>query len=114
MLLDADALILRAIVNGQEVGLIGAETQKKINQLIDESSPSTCNDLAETREARASLTAMNYVDMKCMVIKWKDQHGDQEITKGKSILKSGNWEGRKQALFGAILAIQKAEGFKKK
>jgi hypothetical protein len=112
LLLDSDALILRAIANSQVVDYLGSQIQKKVNEVIDQSLPSSCENL-EADAARTSLTAMNFVDLKCIVIKWKDQHNDQKLTKGKSILKKGNWEGRKITLFDAVLAIQKAEGFKK-
>ena len=112
LLVDSDALILRAIANGQVVDYLGSKIQKKVNAAIDDSLPSSCEDLAKD-EAKASLTAMNFVDLKCLVIGWKNQHADQKLTQGTGILKRGNWEGRKITLFDAILAIQKAEGFKK-
>lgn len=113
LLVDSDALILRAVANSQGVDYLGSKIGKEVNKIIDESLPSSCKDLEEARAAETSLTAMNFVDLKCIVIKWKEQHGDQELTNGKSILKKANWQGRKIALFDAVLAIQKAEGFKK-
>jgi hypothetical protein len=113
LLVDSDALILRAIVNGQVVDYLGSKIGEKINAAIESSLPSVCEEVAEAAAAKMSLTAMNFVDLKCIVIKWKEEHGDKELTDGKSILKKVNWEGRKIALFTAILSIQKAEGFKK-
>lgn len=113
LLLDSDVLILRAIVNEQGADSIGKAVQTKISALINESLPSNCTDLEQAQTAKTSLAAMNFVDLKCIIIKWKDQHGDQKLTQKKGILKKSNWEGRKLVIFDAILAIQKAEGFKK-
>ncbi|OGR28899.1 MAG: hypothetical protein A2X83_08360 [Desulfuromonadales bacterium GWD2_54_10] len=111
LLLDTDALILRVITNSQAIDAFGGELHMKINDVIDKSIPSACPDL-HTELGKVDLTAMNFVDLKCSVLRWKEQHADDSITKGKKILKKANWEGRKIALFDTILAIQKAEGFK--
>ena len=47
------------------------------------------------------------------MLNWKEQHSDIQLTRNTQILKKANWEGRKLIVFNAILAIQKAEGFKK-
>ncbi len=109
---DSDALILRALANSQSVGSLGSETQARLNDVIDKSIPSACPDLLKGLE-KVDLTTMNFVDLKCTVLTWKEQHGDPALTRGTGILKKANWEGRKKALFDTILAIQKAEGFKK-
>lgn len=112
LMLDTDALILRAIVNSQTIDPFGSELHTKINDVIDKSMPSACPELL-AELGKVDLTAKNFVDLKCTVLRWKDQHADNSVTKGKNILKKANWEGRKIALFDIILAIQKAEGFKK-
>lgn len=111
LMLDTDALILRAIVNSQKIDSFGGELHTKINDVIDKSIPSACPGLLTELDA-VDLTAKNFVDLKCTVLRWKEQHADDGLTKGKQILKKANWEGRKIALFNTILAIQKAEGFK--
>lgn len=112
LLLDTDVLILRAIANSQAIDAFGGELQAKINDVIDKSIPSACPDL-HAELGKVDLTAMNFVDLKCSVLRWKEQHADDTVTKGKRILKKANWEGRKISLFDTILAIQKSEGFKK-
>jgi len=112
LFLDSDALILRAMANSQAVDSMGSNIQNSLNDVIDKSIPSSCPELVQEL-GKVSLTAMNFVDLKCTVLKWRDQHRDDSFTQGKRILKKSNWEGRKIAIFDTILAIQKAEGFKK-
>ncbi len=110
---DADALILRALAKSQDLSPIGDKLQKEIAALIDESVPSSCTELeAELGAATSSLTVKNYVDLKCLFVRWKDQHADKQFTQDSQILKRSNWEGRKNILFNAILAILKAEAVK--
>jgi len=111
---DADALILRALSRAQEVDKIGEKLQGQINILVEESLPSQCEDIErELGLSTTSLTVKNYIDLKCLFVRWKAQHSDLVLTKGTSILKRTNWELRKSTLFSAVLAIQKAETSKK-
>lgn len=112
LIVDSEALILQAMAGSQEIDSAGQTIQGKINELIDASLPSKCPDL-QAEFAKVSLTAKNFVDLKCLILKWRAEHGDEKLTKGTSILKKANWEGRKAVLFNIILAIQKAESFKK-
>jgi hypothetical protein len=112
---DADALILRALSKSHETSQIGEKLQLKIEKLIEESIPSNCpeND-GVFLNLTASLTVKNYIDLKCILVKWKDQHSDLKLTEDTEILKRSNWELRRSTLFAAILAIQSAETAKKK
>lgn len=111
---DADALILRALSKSEEVDRIGQKLQEQITDLIEKSLPSQCSNLErELGVSTTSLTVKNYIDLKCLVVRWKAQHSDTQITKGTGILKQSNWELRKSAIFSATLAIQRAEGSKK-
>jgi hypothetical protein len=112
LIVDSEALILQAMAGSQEIDAAGQAIQGKIDELIDASLPSKCPDL-QAEFAKVSLTAKNFVDLKCLILKWQAEHGDEKLTKGTSILKKANWEGRKAVLFNIILAIQKAESFKK-
>lgn len=112
---DADALILRALSKADEVDRIGQKLQDQINKLVDESLPSQCDAIeTELGSAVTSLTVKNYIDLKCLIVRWKAQHSDPSLTKGTGILKQSNWELRKSAIFSATLAIQKTEISKKK
>lgn len=111
---DADALILRALRKAQEVDKIGEKLQGQINKLVEESLPSQCEDIeSELGLSTTSLTVKNYVDLKCLIVRWKAQHSDPTLTKNTGILKRSNWELRKSTMFSAVLAIQKAETSKK-
>lgn len=112
LIVDSDALILRAIAGSVGIDSAGQTIQKKINELIEKALPTVCPELKESLE-KVSLTAMNIVDLKCLLLKWRKEHSDKELTDSKSILKKGNWEGRQVVLFNTVLAIEKAERFKK-
>lgn len=112
LITDSEALILRGIAGSQEIDAAGQAFQEKIDAVIDASLPSECPEL-QAEFGKVSLTAKNFVDLKCLILKWRKEHNDVEFTRGKRILKRGNWEGRKRVLFNIILAIQTAESFKK-
>lgn len=112
---DADALILRALSKAEEVDRIGQKLQGQINDLVENSLPSQCDDIEkELGLNTTSLTVKNYIDLKCLIVRWKAQHSDPTLTKGTGILKRTNWDLRKSTMFSATLAIQKAETSKKK
>lgn len=112
---DADALILRALSKADDVDRIGQKLQVQIIKLVDESLPSQCDDVEKDLGViTTSLTVKNYIDLKCLIVRWKAQHSDPDLTKRTGILKRVNWELRKSTIFSAILAIQKAETSKKK
>jgi hypothetical protein len=115
LLRDADVLILRSLTRSGEIDKVGNKLQQKIESLIESGIPSACPDLdQELKDLSASLTVRNYIDLKCFFVNWKAQHGDMQRTGQTQILKKANWEARKGALFNIVLAIQKAETFKKK
>lgn len=112
---DADALILRALSRAEEVDRIGNKLQGQISELVENSLPSQCDDIEkELGLDTNSLTVKNYIDLKCLIVRWKAQHSDSVLTKGTNILKRTNWELRKSTMFSATLSIQKAETSKKK
>lgn len=107
---DADALILRALSKTEEVDQIGRKLQGQINELVEKSLPSQCDDIEdELGLAATSLTVKNYIDLKCLIVRWNAQHSEPALTKGTSILKRTNWELRRSTIFSTILAIQRAE-----
>lgn len=111
---DADALILRALSKSQDVSPIGEKLQKKIIDLVEEALPTQCDDIeVDLGISTSSLTVKNYIDLKCILVRWKAQHSDPKLTQNTLILKRTNWELRKSAIFSATLAIQKAETSKK-
>lgn len=106
LIVSVDALILRAMSGSQKIDTAGKYIQEKLTKLVEASIPTYCPELR--REiGTVSLTAQNFVDLKCMILKWKEDH------KKAGIVKKGLWEGRKRTLFNLILAIQSAERFKK-
>lgn len=112
---DADALILRVLSKADEVDRIGQNLQKQINALLEKSLPSQCDEIdKEFGLATSSLSVKNYIDLKCLIVRWKAQHSESTLTRGTGILKRTNWELRKSTIFSAALAIQKAEISKKK
>lgn len=112
---DADALILRALSKSQDVDDAGEKLQKKINELVESSLPSQCDDIeGELGVSTSSLTVKNYIDLKCVFVRWKAQHSDAKLTRNTGILKKTNWELRKSAIFSVTLAIQRAETSKKR
>jgi len=106
LILDSEILILRAMSGSMDIGAAGEKIQTRVEELIEADVPSICPDL-QARFSSISLTARNYVDLKCLFLRWKQQH------KERGILKKANWEGRKIALFDVIYAIDRAESFKK-
>lgn len=112
LIIDAEALMLRAIASDSKISAEGRMLQSKISGWIEGTLPSECQELS-AEFANTSLTAKNYVDLKCIVLQWKSQHSDPLLTRNTLILKKANWEARKLLIFNSVLAIQKAEGFKK-
>jgi len=106
LILDSELLILRAMSGSMDINARGAKIQERVEQLIEADVPSVCPDL-QAEFSGISLTARNFVDLKCLLMRWKEQHRERDI------LKKANWEGRKIALFDIIYAIDRAESFKK-
>ncbi|MGH8380815.1 hypothetical protein [Pseudomonas sp.] len=114
LLVDSNALILRSLANSGSVDEIGKQTQAKIEGVIKGNVTSEC-DTAQQDFPSVDLTTRNYIDLKCLVAKWKKEHqGPAGASSSKQILKKANWEGREKTLFDSILAIQSAEAFKNK
>ncbi|BBO70309.1 hypothetical protein DSCA_42390 [Desulfosarcina alkanivorans] len=111
LIVDAEALILRAMASSDQIDIAGQKLQQKLDELIESNIPSVCAGLSDAF-GQTSLTAGNYIDLKCIVTRWKAQHADPSLTRDTLILKKANWDGRKNLIFNAILAIQKAEAFK--
>lgn len=108
LIIDTETLILRAMASDKKIDSMGQKLQAKISNLIETEIPSNCQQLA-AEFAQASLTAQNYVDLKCIILKWKQRHSDMSFTKNTKILKKANWESRKRTVFNA--AINRAIGW---
>ncbi|MBI5925630.1 MAG: hypothetical protein HY836_08505 [Aquabacterium sp.] len=112
---DSDALILRALSRSQQVSATGQSLESKVEELIEKHIPNACPDVdAELGTLSTGLTVRNYLDLKCLLLKWHEQHADLDVTESTGILKRSNWELRRATLFAAVLAIEKAELAKKK
>lgn len=111
LIIDVEAMILRAMSKSGAINGAGRAMQGKITELIDAALPTNCVEL-QAEFANVSLTVGNYVDLKCLIVRWRAQHQDARLTRDTQILKRANWEARKSVLFQTILAIQKAEAFK--
>lgn len=105
LILDSEALILRAMAGSEQIDAAGWAAQKKIGELIDAAVPTPCPDL-QTQLGQLSLTAQNFADLKCLLLQWKEQH------RRSGILTKAVWESRKLTLFNVVFAIEKAERFK--
>ena len=112
LLIDANALILRALASSGRIDLKAQQIHTKIENAITKSSPGNCDDL-QKQYSNVSLTVRNFLDLKCMIGNWEKQHNSTKFTGGKLILKKANWEARSKTLFDGIIAIQKAEASKK-
>lgn len=112
LLIDANSLILRALANSGSIDSNAQEMHTKIESAITNSIPNECDDL-QNEFSSVSLTVRNYIDMKCLIGKWGQQHNSKDSTGDKLILKKANWEARSKTLFQGILAIQKSEASKK-
>jgi hypothetical protein len=112
LIVDTEVLILRAMASSEQIDKVGQQIQEQINKLIDEGFESQCRELAD-EFGKVSLTVQNYVDLKCIILRWKERHNDDSFTQNKKILKKANWEARKRIIFNGILALQQAEAFKK-
>lgn len=112
LVVDSETLLLGAMTGDGQISSAGTSIQNKIQELIEETLPTPCPELRAELE-KAGLTAANFADLKCLILKWRAEHGDKTLTRGTGILKKSNWEGRKVVLFTTILAIQNAESFKK-
>lgn len=114
LIIDSNALILRSLANSGKVNEIGKSMQRKLEQIIRSSTTAACESLQQDFPL-ADLTTKNYIDLKCLVTKWRQDHQNAGIPgEARQILKKANWEGRERSLFDAILAIQSAEAFKNK
>jgi len=112
---QTDLLILRSMAGSNGIDPLGQKLQGKVEQVIESAVPSVCQDLTQTFNdlGATSLTVKNFVDLKCLLSRWKDQHQDPQLTRGSLILKKANWEGRRQSLFEIVLPIERAELSKK-
>lgn len=106
---NANALIIRAMVNSGKVDKIAANTHIEIEEVISKSLPSNCKNDRAAISGQITLTLQNYLDLKCLVTHWEVQHKSAP----HEILKKVNWESRQVSLMGMVVSIQKAESFKK-
>lgn len=116
LIVESNSLILRSLANFGKVDEIGKQAQSKIEDVIRGQNTTACETVHKDFPS-VDLTTRNYIDLKCIVTKWKNEHqgvGGIGAPDGKQILKKANWEGRERILFQAILAIQSAEASKNK
>lgn len=113
LVIDANALIIRAAANANRVDALGQKLQGKLEQLVEKAVPPTKNCI-ELKDALAgtpmTLTVSNFVDLKCLVAGWDRQ---QREAPGQILTKT-EWSNRNISLMEAIMAIETAETFKKK
>ncbi len=74
--IDANALIIRAVVNSYQVDSVAGTIHKKIEDFISSSFPSNCEGSNAMIEGQVTLTVQNYLDLKCLVVHWETQHID--------------------------------------
>jgi len=105
---NANALIIRAMVNSGKIDKIAKNIHKVIEEVISKSLPSNCDNERATISGEITLTLQNYLDLKCLVTHWEVQHKNAPY----EVLKKVNWESRQVSLMGMIVSMQKAESFK--
>ncbi|WGS87629.1 hypothetical protein [Methylomonas sp. UP202] len=110
LIIDSNALILSSMTDIDNIDTIGNYLNGKINSIIADAIPSICNSTEFSELGEKNLTVQNYVDLKCIISKLKQDHKDSV----KGIMKKANFEQKDKLIFNAILAIQKAESFKNK
>ena len=109
LMIAANGLIIRAMVNSVKVDELGQAAQTKVSEFIDERIPSVCvGNTADFGQDFASLTVQNFADLKCLVTNWQTQH---ENAPAKTLVQP-DWARRHRSLMTIILEIQKAESFK--
>lgn len=108
LLVGADALILGAVSQDWLIDARGEALQRRVLDRLGQAQPSLCPDLQAEIDP-PGLTSQRVVDLKCLLLTWRQKHDDREFTMGTRILKRANWEGRKRALFNAVLVIQQVE-----
>lgn len=109
LVIDANLLIMRAMVNSIKLSEIGVEAQNSVSNFIDENLPSACvGNSANLGAGFTSLTVKNFADLKCIITNWKVQHTQAP----GQIMTKGDWERRHRTLINAIISIQQAENFK--
>jgi hypothetical protein len=106
LIVDSEALFLWAVSRSYEIDTGAIAMHGRIDSLINAALPSACPKLQEEFN-EVGLTARNYVDLKCLLLRWKEDH------RKRGILKKAIWEGRKRTIFDAVYIIQKTEIFKK-
>lgn len=109
---EAEALVLRALVKADEIDSLGKKLQGNIEAAIETTIPSECKEIASDVGA-VSLKVKNYLDLKCIISNWKEQHASQEVTQNSLVLKRSVWSARKKTIFAAVLFIIKSEEFKR-
>ncbi|ENO7812560.1 hypothetical protein ACB524_004401 [Salmonella enterica] len=110
LIIDSKSLILLALANDEKIGLAGQRLQSKLNDIVSESLPAKkCDEIKNDIDANSTtLLVGNYIDLKCILTGWKEQHADPQFTQNTLILKKSNWEARKKQLFNIVLILQKS------
>lgn len=107
LLVESNTLILRSLVNTGTVSEPGKRLQANVERFLQRNFSAQCDTLQKDFPD-ADLTTRNYIDLKCLVAKWQDEHHQAD----KKILYKANWQGRSRTLFYGILALQSAEASK--
>jgi hypothetical protein len=111
LVVDANSLVLRSVVNSSQISALGITLQSKIEIFVSETIPSLCSGSAANFGIdNPSLTVQNMLDLKCLISNWDKQHQDPRTFK---VLTSSDWSNRHVSLMRMIVEIQKAETFKK-
>lgn len=110
LIIDSESLILLAVVNDDKIDVAGQYIQSELNNIVSETVPAKkCEEIKNTINIKdATLAVNNYIDLKCLVVGWKEQHADPRFTQNTLILKKSNWEARKKQLFNTVLMLQKS------
>ncbi|MQG95035.1 hypothetical protein [Pseudomonas sp. MN1F] len=104
LVIESNALILRSLANTGTLSTPGKQLQAGVERLLQQGLSTQC-DALQRDFPDADLTTRNYIDLKCLVVKWQGEHRQAS----QQILYKATWQARNNTLFDGILAIQSAE-----
>ena len=108
LITDSEAIILHAMSDDDELDMVDPENQSMLGELADINLTLPRCVALRNEISKAGFSESNYINLKCLLVSWRDEHANPRYTDNTLILKKANWDGRKKQLFNVILAIRKS------
>ena len=108
LITDSEVIILHAMSNDDVVDMTDTENQSMLGELADINLTLPRCVAIRKEMGKAGFSESNYINLKCLLVSWRDEHANPRYTENTLILKKANWDGRKKQLFNVILAIRKS------